>query len=146
MQSIGRLVVHESLCPGRNTRQIKTTRARYGVSHLQRSEHGLKGAQKSKRNWRSSAKVNPPLSVAVIFANVAGFGIMGSAGGRHMPKPYDCRNWSLKCLVGCGPFVALQAWLRSAGNKGEKNPNQTSFVWLGGVLPWDTALTNQRAD
>ena len=65
--------------------------------------------RRSRRNWRSSAKVNPSFIVAVKkIANVADLGFVGSAGGRHMPKPYECRNLIEVSLV-AGPVVALQA-------------------------------------
>lgn len=44
--------------------------------------------RRSERDWRSSAKANPPFFVAVKkIANIADLGFLGSAGGRHMPEP-----------------------------------------------------------
>ena len=71
--------------------------------------------RRSRRNWRSSANVNPSFIVAVKkIANVADLGFVGSAGGRHMPKPYECRNLIEVSLV------AAPLWLYKPGSGRQK--------------------------
>lgn len=71
--------------------------------------------RRSRRNWRSSAKANPSFIVAVKkIANVADLGFVGSAGGRHMPKPYECRNLIEVSLV------AAPLWLYKPGSGRQK--------------------------
>lgn len=75
-------MVLEILRPGRNTRTVRVLdmgSATYNVLGMARFAH-----RRCKRNWRSSAKVNPPFDVAVKkIENVSDLGFVGSAGGRH---------------------------------------------------------------
>jgi hypothetical protein len=48
------------------------------------------------------------------IANVADLGFVGSAGGRHMPKPYECRNLIEVSLV------AAPLWLYKPGSGRQK--------------------------